>query len=280
MRQPHDLVVQVRLLGGDHHFVKARLHRPVPNVFLDRPAKDVILLQYEADLSPEQMRIVFGNVAAVKKDLARGRRIKFAQEVEQRGLARAREPDKSDRLAGRYRHVYIEQCLRTVWIGKVYVSQLELALEVLARDRTAVLDRVISVQYFEEPFGVSHRFVHLIVYAVKLSDRRRYVIKEQYVEHDRPDRHLLIEDEIGREDDDQDDTDLFDKGFHRIEGIVGLPLLQLGFDEGLLQLVLLLAFVLLAHKRFNNNDRFNNVEEAVRLLFPQSPQPAPNTFQQ
>src|SRR4051812_4726187 len=99
--------------------------------------------------------------------------------------------------------------MRAVRISEANILELEPALKAIRIDRAAFFYRVVCVKDLEKSFGVGKGFVNLVINSMKLPDRRRDVVEQQDMVHYRPDRHLLIEHEIRRENDDQNDTDLF-----------------------------------------------------------------------
>ena len=78
-RQFHHLVVEMRLLGGLHHVFMGGVGIAVKDILLYGAVEDVVLLQHEADVLAEVLRVVFAQIHTIQQYLAYLRLIKLVQ---------------------------------------------------------------------------------------------------------------------------------------------------------------------------------------------------------
>ena len=72
---------------------------------------------------------------------------------------------------------------------------------------------IIGFQNLEKALRIDHGIIYFIINPVQRANRGRDIIKEQHMVHDHADTHLSIQYKIGSQNNNQDYTDLFNKGF-------------------------------------------------------------------
>ena len=101
LRQPRDELVRRRGAGRRLDLGVARLRPAEADVLARRGGEDHRLLRHQRELPPQVGARHLAQVDAVERDPARVRVEEAHQELEDRGLARARRPDQRHRLARR-----------------------------------------------------------------------------------------------------------------------------------------------------------------------------------
>lgn len=99
------------------------------------------------------------------------------------------------------------------------------------------------------------------------------------MKHNGPDQHLLIQYQVGGQDDDEHDTNLLDETFDPIKKEVGATGFELGFHQIQLQLVLPLALKFFPDKGLDHQNRFDEVDEPATFVFPLGFQHSPYALQ-
>ena len=89
---------------------------------------------------------------------------------------------------------------------------------------------------------------------MQLANRRRHITKQKNMQHDRTNRHLLVENQKNRQQNNHHDTELLDKSFQTIINKIGFPGKHLAFHQFHLKIILLFAFKFFSHETFNHHN--------------------------
>ncbi len=265
LRQFHDLVVEVRLFSCLHHLLVRSFRIAVEDVLLNRAVKNVVLLQHQPDVLAQILRVVVLQIDPVEGDGAHLWLVEFVQQVDNRTLARTREPDQRCDLARLNLHIDAEQSLRAVRVGEIDTLQLEVAVYGLRSVLARRLDLLFGVEDAEETLRVDQRVVHIIEDALQLCDGRDDIAEQHHMVHDLTDGHARIFDEhqVGGEDDDQHGTHLS----HEALETVVVESYPAGFHLVLCHLVLnvqlFLPLDLLTVETFDNIDGVDDVLDTL-----------------
>src|ERR1035438_3593361 len=98
--QRMDEVQQIYLFGGVLHVLAPDAMRAQPNVVLQRPGKQIRVLQDHPELAPQLLRIELADVAAADTDSAFLQVVEAQQQADEGGLARAGVAYDSDGFSG------------------------------------------------------------------------------------------------------------------------------------------------------------------------------------
>src|SRR5690554_3245587 len=273
------LIMQVRLHRGLHHLLAGRIDLPVQDIVVDGSFKDMVLLQYQADVVTKGTVLVLLQVDAVQRDHPVVRFIKLAQQVNQGTLPRPAQSHDGGCLPFLQREGYVVQRLFPVGVGEVHVAHLELPLHILRHHGAAYFHRPVVIEHLEEPVGIDERVVDLVVYTVQLADGGRHVPEEHDMHHDGTDAHLPVQHEVDGQNDDQHHPDLLDERLQTLEHVARPSRLQLVLQHLHLHFKLLLALYLLAHEAFDDRDGIDDIDQAVVLPFAVPPQLSPPPFE-
>ena len=99
LRKSGDLVVDTGLAGRFVDFLQGSVRLSVPDVLHDRPVEDVVLLQDQADILSEIMRVPFPKVHPVQGNGTAIRLIELVQQVHDGRFARSAQADKGRDLS-------------------------------------------------------------------------------------------------------------------------------------------------------------------------------------
>src|SRR5690606_15509480 len=114
---------------------------------------------------------------------------------------------------------------------------------------------------------------------MKLPNGSRYISKQHDVKHDGTNGHLLAEYEIHREEDYQNNPELFNKSFQSVIYKIGSPCMELAFHELHLKIILFFSFKFFTDKTFNYHDRIDKIQKPGRFLLSLISELSPHTAQ-
>ena len=241
LRQGRDLIVDTRLARCFVHLFEGGARLAVPDILHDGPVENMVLLQDQADVFAQVMRVPVAEVHPIQGNGPAVGLVELVQQVHDGRFPRAAETDEGCNLAAVHLQGHVVQGLGAVGIGEIDIFHLEVALHLLGPVTARGLQLAFRIDDVEVAFGIDEGVVQVIEDPLERSDRGRHVGEEHNVVHDLTDRHagIAAEDEIGGEDDNQDRAGLTHEAFQRVEPEGGAP------DAELVAVVTLLEFRLL-----------------------------------
>ena len=241
LRQGRDLVVDAGLARCLVDLFQGGVRLSVPDVLDNRAVEDVVLLQDQADVLAQVVRVPIAEVHPVQGDAPAVRLVEFVQQVHDGRFPRSAEPDEGRDLAAVHLEGHVVQGLGAVGIGEIDVLHLEVALHLLRPVSARGLQLAFRIDDVKIAFGIDEGVVQVVEDPLEGGDRRRHVGEQHDVVHDLTDRHpgIAAEDQVGSEDDDQDRAGLADEALQRIEPEGGAPDAELVAVVAFLELRLL-----------------------------------------
>ncbi len=225
----------------------------------------MVLLQDQADVLAQIVRIPFPEVHPVQGDGAAIRLVELVQQVHDGRFPRAAQADKRRDLAAVHLEGDVVQGLGAVGIGEIDVLHLEVALHLLRPIAARGLQLAFRIDDVEVAFGIDEGVVQVVEDALEGGDRGRHVGEQHDMVHDLTDRHpgIAAEDEVGGQDDDQDRAGLAHEAFQRVEPEGGAPDAELVAVVALLELRLLPELDLLAVEGLHDIHALEDVHDAA-----------------
>ena len=273
LRQLHHLVIKVRLLGRLHHLFVRGVGVAVKDVLLDGAVENMVLLQHQADVLAQVLRVVVAQVNTVEGNGAHLRLVELVEQVDDGALTRAGETHQGGDFARFNLHIDAKQRLRAVRVGEVHSAQLEVAVDLLGTMVARRLDFLLGVEDAEEALRVDQRVVHVVENALQLGDGGNDVAEQHHVVHNLTDGHtrILAEHQVGGEDDDQNGADLLDKALKAVVVEGDLTGLHLVLGHLVLDIQLFLGLNLFAVETLDDVDGVDDVLDALALAFQMRP---------
>ena len=265
--QLRHLVIEEGLLGGIDNLFIGGSRLAVTDILFDGATEDVILLQDEADVVAQILRVVLLQVVSVEQDAARLRLVELVKQVDDGRFASAREAHESRNLVGLDVHIDVPKCLGAIGIGEIDVLDIETSLHLLRPVVAARLHFLFGFNHAEITLGIDECVVERVEDALQLRDGRGDVGKKHHVVHDLTDGHARIvdEDKISGEDDDQHGAYLLHELLPTVVVEHHLACAYLIVGKCRLDVELLLRFDAFAIERLDDVDRLDDRHDAVRL---------------
>ena len=256
MRQLHDLVVDGGLLRGLDDLFVGSLGETVFDILLDGAVEDMVLLQHQSDVVAHPLGVPFAKFDAVELDGTPLRFVELIQQVDDGALARTAQSYQCGNLARLDVHRHVKQRLRAVRVGEIDAAQLEVTAHLSGLMCAGGFHLVVSIQNAKEPLGIDERIVHVVVDAVQLSDGRADVGKEHHVVHNLTDGHarIVYQHEVGRQDDNEYGTNLFEETLQTIIKVALFARVQLQSRHVTLDGGLTVGLDLFAVERLDDGD--------------------------
>ena len=175
----------------------------------------MVLLQDQADVLPQVVRVPVPEVHPIQGDGAAVRLVELVQQVHDGRFSRAAQADQGCNLAAFHLQGDVVQRLGAIGIGEIDPLHLEVAFHLLRPVAARGLHLVLRVDDVEIAFGINQGVVQVVEDALERRDRGCHVGEQHDVVHDLTDRHprIAAQDEVGGQDDDQDRSGLAHEAF-------------------------------------------------------------------
>ncbi len=265
LRQGRDLVVDAGLARRLIHLFQGGVRLSVPDVLHDRSVEDMVLLQDQADVLPQVVRIPLPEVHPIQGDGAAVRFVELVQQVHDGRFSRSAEPDQCRDLAAVHLQRYIVQGLGAVGIGEIHILHLEVAFHLLRTVAARRFQLAFCIDDVEVTLRIHQGVVQVVEDALEGGDRGRHVGEQHDVVHDLADRHpgIAAEDEIGGEDDDEHRAGLAHETLQGVETEGGAPDAELVAVVAFLEFRLLPQFDLLPVEGLDDIHALEDVHDAA-----------------
>ena len=174
LRQLDDELVRVSGTSRRLDVGRTRPGRPVGDVARDALVEKDGLLRHDADLRAQGLERHIADVDAVHQDHSRRHVEESGDQVHERGLAGAAQPDDRNHLPGLHREGHVTQHVtcRAVLVLEAHVPELDPAPQRHERSRPWTLgDLGVRVEQLENPFRRGDRLLQVRIDAAELLDR-------------------------------------------------------------------------------------------------------------
>src|SRR4029077_368936 len=129
VRHATDEFVGVGYFRGGNDLFFGCVGAPVGDIFANCPPEQYRLLQYEADLDPQRVKLEGCDIFAIDQNASTTGIIEAREQTQDRRFTRTRGSDNADDLTGLYCERDIPQHLRLVVIAKRDIFECNCALE-------------------------------------------------------------------------------------------------------------------------------------------------------